>query len=924
MTIAITGAAGQLGRLTAQLVLDRVPPGELVLVTRRPDAHRRPRRGGRDRPSRRLRRARLAAGGLRRRRPPAADQHRRARQPGAPSTRAAIEAAAAAGVGHVIYTSIVNAGSELPLVVSHEHGATEHAIRDRGLRWTALRNGLYAEFQVAAAARAVAVGRARAQQRRRRDRLRLARGLRRGRCGVLTTDGHEDRVYDITGPELVTQAQFAALVTETHRPPDRGGRDRRRRRPRRASSPPACRPRPRRPTRRSAPRSAKACWTASAPPSTTSPAARPVACATCSKPIDPSSRRPHDPPDQPPVPRRPRRLASCAPPSSSTPETSTPPGASTPTSCAPSRTTRSATSCASRRRSGCSRPPTASSAARRGTWTSSTRSAGSRTPRSTSRSSSTTRTGRSRGSRRRCTSPSASRCKEPIFADALHLPAVVRDDGDAEAHDPLPQHGPLPRRARGDQRRRLPRHGRLLERPDVGLRRRGPRAGRARLHLPAVRRHEPRLPQRSQAARARHRARRRRRAPARGLHPPHQRGARGPPRGHDRHRRTCAAATSAPRGWPQGGYDFVAEALFNELEVDGFFLEYDDARSGGFEPLRFVPKGKYVVLGLVTTKRGELESEDDSSAASRRPAATSTSTSSASRRSAASPRPSRATRSPRTSSGTSSPDRRDGARGLGLAGRPGQLGRRRAFGWWRAGPVAGHGLRLRKLRLTRVSAATRPNAVLAWPGSTVRVAVRSRLLLCVLSSCAGLLRAALRPSDAATWSASASASHRVRSRSPRTTTRHRWTPQLAITAARPTQAAAVAYSSESGSADQRDGGRSVAWIGTVLVGDFPAAVARRKQEHLSRALSALGSTRRIQKHARPYVASVLQRPARVTTQPRPCVAFVLADSAARGSQWALRRRGAAECGFDSFEPAVELTELLRQRRLGIRGRPLTP
>ncbi|MEA2332879.1 MAG: 5-methyltetrahydropteroyltriglutamate--homocysteine methyltransferase, partial [Thermoleophilaceae bacterium] len=60
----------------------------------------------------------------------------------------------------------------------------------------------------------------------------------------------------------------------------------------------------------------------------------------------------------------------------------------------------------------------------------------------------------------------------------------------------------------------------------------------------------------------------------------------------------------------EGGYDFVAEALFGQLGVDGFFLEYDDARSGGFEPLRFVPKGKYVVLGLVTTKRGELEDKD--------------------------------------------------------------------------------------------------------------------------------------------------------------------------------------------------------------------------------------------------------------------------------------------------------------------------
>jgi 5-methyltetrahydropteroyltriglutamate--homocysteine methyltransferase len=61
----------------------------------------------------------------------------------------------------------------------------------------------------------------------------------------------------------------------------------------------------------------------------------------------------------------------------------------------------------------------------------------------------------------------------------------------------------------------------------------------------------------------------------------------------------------------EGSYDFVAEALFGQLAVDGFFLEYDDARSGGFEPLRFVPKGKMVVLGLVTTKRGELERKDE-------------------------------------------------------------------------------------------------------------------------------------------------------------------------------------------------------------------------------------------------------------------------------------------------------------------------
>jgi 5-methyltetrahydropteroyltriglutamate--homocysteine methyltransferase len=59
-----------------------------------------------------------------------------------------------------------------------------------------------------------------------------------------------------------------------------------------------------------------------------------------------------------------------------------------------------------------------------------------------------------------------------------------------------------------------------------------------------------------------------------------------------------------------GGYEPVAEILFNTIKVDAYFLEYDSDRAGGFEPLRLVPKGKTVVLGLVTTKSGRLESKD--------------------------------------------------------------------------------------------------------------------------------------------------------------------------------------------------------------------------------------------------------------------------------------------------------------------------
>ncbi len=59
-----------------------------------------------------------------------------------------------------------------------------------------------------------------------------------------------------------------------------------------------------------------------------------------------------------------------------------------------------------------------------------------------------------------------------------------------------------------------------------------------------------------------------------------------------------------------GGYEPVAEMLFNAINVHGYFMEYDSERAGGFEPLRFVPKDKTVVLGLVTSKTGTLESKD--------------------------------------------------------------------------------------------------------------------------------------------------------------------------------------------------------------------------------------------------------------------------------------------------------------------------
>jgi 5-methyltetrahydropteroyltriglutamate--homocysteine methyltransferase len=83
------------------------------------------------------------------------------------------------------------------------------------------------------------------------------------------------------------------------------------------------------------------------------------------------------------------------------------------------------------------------------------------------------------------------------------------------------------------------------------------------------------------------------------------------------HRPGVIAAMHLCRGnnrshwYAEGGYDPIAEKLFNAMRVDRFLLEYDDARSGTFEPLRFVPRGKTVVLGLVSSKRPQLEAKQD-------------------------------------------------------------------------------------------------------------------------------------------------------------------------------------------------------------------------------------------------------------------------------------------------------------------------
>ena len=209
--------------------------------------------------------------------------------------------------------------------------------------------------------------------------------------------------------------------------------------------------------------------------------------------------------------------------------------------------------------------------------------------------------------RRRAACGSSTRSSRDDFTFLRENVATAR----AEAHDPVAEHGALPRGPCGDRRGGLPRPRRSsgpTSRPPIARRSRASASSAARylqlddtslayLNDPAQREHIAQL----------------------GGDRDHQ---------HEAYIRYLnEAIASRPEGmrvtthmcrgnfrsswYASGDYEYVAEVLLNELNVDGFFMEWDDARSGGFEPLRFLPPGKVVVLGLVTTKSGELERKDD-------------------------------------------------------------------------------------------------------------------------------------------------------------------------------------------------------------------------------------------------------------------------------------------------------------------------
>jgi NAD(P)H dehydrogenase (quinone) len=214
MSIIVTGAAGHLGRLVAEHLLERLPPEDVVLVTRRPDVLNELRARGAD--------VRYGdfddpaslpdafAGGRRMLLISTDAIGRRVRQ-----HRAAIDAAAKAGVGHVVFTSIVNPVSGHPTgPYAREPGRTEEDLQRSGLAWTVLRFGSFAELQLPPAATAVKnrrlilnFGDGRIVPVSRRDCAEAA-------AATLTTDDHAGETYQITGPEALSQSDLANLYAE--------------------------------------------------------------------------------------------------------------------------------------------------------------------------------------------------------------------------------------------------------------------------------------------------------------------------------------------------------------------------------------------------------------------------------------------------------------------------------------------------------------------------------------------------------------------------------------------------------------------------------------------------------------------------------------------------------------------------------------
>jgi NAD(P)H dehydrogenase (quinone) len=212
MTIAVAGAGGQFGRAAADELLRRVEPSEIVLVTRDPSKLEEYAARGVD-----VRRGdfddaaslRDAFAGVERLLVISTDALGRRVEQHATAFNTAREV----GVRHGAYTSIVNPVPDNPAAVVPEHKGSEEALAASGLEWTFLRCGIYADYQVPGLQAAIAGGTHVHNCGDGRIAYVARNDLARAAAAVLSTDGHEGKAYDLTGPELQSQADLAAVAS---------------------------------------------------------------------------------------------------------------------------------------------------------------------------------------------------------------------------------------------------------------------------------------------------------------------------------------------------------------------------------------------------------------------------------------------------------------------------------------------------------------------------------------------------------------------------------------------------------------------------------------------------------------------------------------------------------------------------------------